>query len=360
MGLSQIMAETEDRAEDEVFDFDGDSDFSETSEKEDSEARDCIKIRVDEYLTTSKLGRHAFIAGDIQLAKDRFNLAMNLEFLTEIESTGDFGVTGGMLRKEMLSRTEQKHDNEVMSVSDKKLADILSKLQKIFVTADEKAAMNTADTRSFLSMGAALSMIGEWDKAESVYKEGMAASLTENVELKGALQRLNKLRDTINLVGGRREESSERKSSFFSRSHKSKCPNSQYDIFDGSNIIRSRSFSVDLNTVGKKNSPLLQSPTREMQVSPLVSGMHSPGAIRRKSKGIKMLFKKEKWRPKSLLFGNNGLPQSKSTEDISTLGVWRERSNWKNMFEFDNVKQSLQEFDSRTVQTMRSMNHFTS
>ncbi len=347
----------------EVFDFDGDSDLSEASETEESEARERIKTRVDEYLTASKLGRLAFIAGDVQLSRDRFNLAMDLEYQTEIESTGDFGVTGGMLREELLSRTENKSDNEITSATDSRLVDTLSKLQKIFITADEKAAFNTADTQSYLLMGAALSMVGEWDKAESVYKEGMAASLTENKELKGALQRLNILRDTIDLVGGDKDEGRDRKSSFLSLSRKPKRPITQYELIKDSNMVRSRSFSTDFNNGPTKKimSPLLNSPTREIHVSPLV-GIYSPPIVRKRPKGIK-LFNVDKWRPRSLFF-SNGLSPSKSTEDISdgnnSLGDWRERSRWKNIFDFDNIKQSLHEFDSRTVQTMRSLNYITS
>lgn len=67
-----------------------------------------VKVRVDQYLTTCGLGLLALRAGDVQLAKDRFNFAMDLELLSEMESTTDFGVTGELLRNELVSRNKSK------------------------------------------------------------------------------------------------------------------------------------------------------------------------------------------------------------------------------------------------------------
>lgn len=307
-----------------------------------------IKVRVDQYLTTSKLGRLAFLAGDVQLAKDRFNLAMNLEFLTEMESSSDFGVTGGMLRDDLLTRTETTAD--VASISDRRLTEILSKLRSIFVRADDKAALNTADVDSFLVMGAALSMIGEWDKAEAVYKEGLAGSPkgSNNHKLVDALKRLNNLRDTIKLVSSEKNTSST-----LQRTRKSnKRPKSVFFLSEDAPVTRSRSFSSELDSAGKLNSPFKDTPPP----SPLV-GMYSPQP---KRKGLQRLFKKDKWRPKSLFLNNNGMSFSSSFEDLQDNGVWRKRSTWKSVFDFDHVKQSLEEFESRTVQTMRVLNYCTS
>ena len=344
----------------EVFELD--SDLCESSDEEEQQRKlynKAVKERVDEYLTTSRLGRMAYCAGDVQLAKDRFNLAMNLEFLTEMENNTDFGVTGGMLRNELLSRNETAID--VVSISDEKLANNLSKLQKIFVEADEKAALNTADTQSFLLMGATLNVIGEWEKAEAVYKEGIAASLGNNQLLEDALKSLNKLRDTIQLVGCQPKELMRKGApSTLRRSRKSKRPSSQNVSFDDSRVIRSHSFSSDLSSIGngKLHSPMKDPPL----LSPLVGGLFSPQLKKKNNYSFQKIFKKEKWRPKSLLLNGNGMSSmsfSSSSEDIRTLGVWRERSTWKNSFKFDAVQQSLKEFNSRTIQTMRVIDHST-
>ena len=348
------MADLDDE---EVFELD--SDLCESSDEEEQQRKlnnKAVKERVDEYLTTSRLGRLAYCAGDVQLAKDRFNLAMNLEFLTEMENTTDFGVTGGMLRNELLSRNET--DIDVVSISDEKLSKNLSKLQKIFVKADEKAALNTADTQSFLLMGAALNMLGEWEKAENVYKEGIAASPGNNQPLVDALNRLSKLRDTIELVGCQPREVKKRTPSTLRRNRKPKRPSSQHVSFDDSGVVRSRSFSSDLNSIGNgKVHSLVKDPP---PLSPLVGGIRfSPQPKKKNNYSFQKIFKKDRWRPKSMLLNGNGMSFSSSSEDLRSLGVWRERSTWKSAFDFNAVKQSLKEFNSRTIQTMRVIDHST-
>lgn len=347
-----------------------DSDLEQDDEVDKSiKSRTDVKVRVDQYLTTCDLGRLALKAGDAQLAKDRFNFAMDLELLSEIESTNDFGVTGGLLREELISRNKSKTVNQLMDVSDKRLKSTLSKLQKVFIEADEKAAFNTADEDAFLSMGAALSMIGELEKAETVYKEGIAASPRGKCpKLLEAMQRLDKLKDMMSLVSyaqqplvpqNIKQQSTESITLHFPK--KTKRPHIKSVLFEDpvGGVPRSRSFSsdfIDSNTSSVPGSPVREKPP----LSPLVGvGRHSP--ITRRKSTLSRLFKKDKKRPKSVLFN---LSPSHSMEDLTETfdpeGIWRKRSTWKSLFEFDRIKESLKGFDSRTIHTMRVMHCFRS
>ena len=343
-------------------DFDADSDFEDEEKFSRNTLRPNIKIRVDEYLNTAKLGRMAFVAGDVQLAKDRFNLAMDLEFQTELENTSDFGVTGGILREELLARHEGLDDNKIAKSTDR-LTGFLSRLEKIFTTADEKAAYNTADTQSFILMGAALSMIGEWDKAESVYKEGIAASPTENEDLVSALRRLNKQRDMLKLVDyGTKLTNTPRTPP---RSPKTpRRPTSQL-MFENSHVSRSQSFSSDLAEVRRSSSPILEKPSSPVFEAPRSPSISSPmtnfqnSPTQNKGKQTLMRFLRRDKRPKSQ-FIENGLSLSHSSEDLSDSGIWRQRSHWQSVFSTTYCSQLIQDFDSRTIQTMRQIDYMSS
>lgn len=259
-----------------------------------------------------------------------------------------------------------------MDASDQRLKRTLAKLQAVFIAADEKAALNTADEDSYLIMGAALSMIGELEKAETVYKEGMAASPSGKCpKLSEAMRKLDKLKDMMSLVGyaqqplvpqnNARQKSADSITLHFPK--KSKRPHVKSVVFEEpmGGVPRSRSFSSDFTDSSPNNLTLLGSPVREKPpLSPLVgAGKYSP--ITRRKSALSKIFKREKTkRPKSVFFN---LSPSHSIEDLTETfdheGIWRKRSTWKNLFEFDRIKESLKGFDSRTIQTMRVMHCFS-
>ena len=163
-----------------------------------SVSKEDVKNRVDEYLTASKLGRMAFVAGDVQLAKDRFNLAMSLELQIELENNVDFGVTGGLLREELQSRYPE---NEAKSNdSDGRISSVLSRLQEVFEYADEMAGMHPKSAKWYSIMGSCLCVINEWDKAVIVYREGLKACPGDK-RLSNSLKSLEKLNSSTSTLG---------------------------------------------------------------------------------------------------------------------------------------------------------------
>ena len=152
-----------------------------------------IKTRMDQYLTATKLGRMAFVAGDIQLAKDRFNLAMSLEMQTEFENNVDFGVTGGMLREELATRCGTGSlDSDVYA----RFGDILSRLLQVFEHGDRMVGKRPKQPKWYLVMASCLSAVNEWDKAETVYKEGLKAC-PGNLDLLKAMHSLKKVNEIL-------------------------------------------------------------------------------------------------------------------------------------------------------------------
>ncbi len=178
-------------SDDEYID-DDDCDLTVDFEKR-SASKEEIKTRVDQYLTATKLGRMAFVAGDIQLAKDRFNLAMSLEMQTDFENNVDFGVTGGMLREELATRCGTRNvDSDVYA----RFGDILSRLLQVFEHGDRMVGKHPKQPKWYLVMASCLSAVNEWDKAETVYKEGLKAC-PGNLDLLKAVHSLKKVNEIL-------------------------------------------------------------------------------------------------------------------------------------------------------------------
>lgn len=197
-----MSASDDSELDSELDDFE---DLAEDSVKQWKNSREVIKERVDQYLTATRLGRMAFIAGDIQLAKDRFNRAMSLEMQTEFENNGDFGVTSSLLREEMVTRCNSPTDGGTTATSPSstphcvydRLGNMLCRLSQIFEHADSMLGKRPDNPKWYLVMASALCMINEWGKAEIVYKEGLKAC-PDDKGLHQSLRSLHKVMDSIN------------------------------------------------------------------------------------------------------------------------------------------------------------------
>lgn len=363
-------------------DYDSEEDLCGTREEADSSK---IQVRVEEYLNASKLGRLAYAAGDVQLAKDRFNLALNLEMQTELESFADFGVTGGQLRAELQRRSSESDVLVPVEKSRDKYTAMLTKLERVYARANSSASRSPDDPKLYLQMGATLCIINEWDRAKQVYRSGIA-SCRDNERLKACLEQVNKLDDMIALVsggGGKGKETmfsapkhSNSSNTLIRRSHlMSHRPNSLYDLnIENARIPRSSSFgnsehmknlrkSKPVNIPQSPVSPLsikrsLPSDSLDTPDSPLLSLSTS----RRVHKSLSAAFSKVKKRGTiPLLFKSNrkssiSMERSPSNEELSKES--EERAVWQNSFspDFCSLTTEDSKISSQTLEYMRAMN----
>lgn len=321
--------------------FDSDDEFI---TEDDSQIKESLHNRLDQYLTASQLGRLAYKAGDIQLATDRFNLALDIELQVELESFNDFGVTGEILRQELEKRVgfqpTQKDDESLYSK-------VLPKLQNLYDRADFAAAMNPSQSKWYIQMGGALCLLNEWEKARKIYEEGLRHN-PQDLSLQTALHRLNKVDDLMKLLG---ECKVSNDSSITLRRPSS---TSQSDDETDGNVPRSRSFTQDNIKKKRKVNHRTMSPLARMSLlseSPLEIGTVSVSPTRKRA-SVFNIFRK-----------NKSITASHSYEDLakSSKQEYRERSAWKSLFTTSVCSLQLSEssLGSRTIQSMRAINALT-
>lgn len=320
--------------------FDSDDEFI---TEDDSQIKESLHNRLDQYLTASQLGRLAYKAGDLQLATDRFNLALDIELQVELESFNDFGVTGELLRQEL----ERRVGFEPTQKDDKSLySKVLPKLQNLYDRADFAAAMNPSQSKWYIQMGGALCLLNEWEKARKIYEEGLRHN-PHDLSLQTALHRLNKVDDLMKLLGEYKVSNDSPKIV------RRPSSTSQSDEETDGTVPRSRSFTQDnIKKKGKINRTM--SPLARMSLlseSPLEIGTVSVSPTRKRA-SVFNIFKKK------------SINASHSYEDLaksSKKQEYRERSAWKNLFTSTMCSLQLSEssLGSRTIQSMRAINALT-
>ncbi len=332
------MSEDEDDYKDDGFDVT--VNFAEKN----STSKEEIKTRIDQYLTTSKLGRMAFVAGDVQLAKDRFNLAMTLEMQTELENNTDFGVTGGLLREEMSSRAGGK-DSE--SDDFDRFGGILSRLLQVFEHADGMVAKNPKDAKWYIIMGSCLCMVNEWEKAEVVYKEGMKAC-PGNKDIQKSLQSLRKLTETTSHLISKTGSNS-----IWNGNDDNYSTGTSNFIDGGRHSLPTEPKLRPVNVIEKKRHGSLPATTAtDAQLNSCSATKMRLGSISKISQETRQL------RSKSLMVMNNGKLSPKSAKRFSVSQQWNEHAVWKSSFSPVIQSVKLEEgFSSRTMRTMRDIEH---
>lgn len=296
-----------------------------------------LQTRLDEYLNASKLGRLAYQAGDVRLATDRFNLALDIELQVELESFNDFGVTGQILRQELQKKALDPLDQPPYN-------SILNKLKALYENADIASALDPSEPKWYIQMGAALCILNEWEKAKRIYREGLSRC-SENLPIQKELNRLNKIEEMMNLLGDRVDSSK-------GIDHGSPKPRRRrQSSIDGMNLTdvpRSRSFTLD-KRVKKVSSP--------KSFDHIESGTLSFSMPHKKRSSLFQIFKK----PRSPL--SNELPMSWSSEDLLCEDKLknRERTDWKYLFTSAACVSQLHHSNlgSRTIESMRSINALT-
>ena len=321
---------------DDEYEYDEyDLDFTVDFEKQ-SISKEEIKIRIDQYLTASKLGRMAFVAGDVQLAKDRFNLALSLEMQTELENNTDFGVTGGLLRDEMLSRC----GNEPESDDFDRFGGILSRLLQVFEHADGMVVTGPKHAKWYVIMGSCLCVVNEWDKAEVVYKEGLKAC-PGNKDILKSLQSLRNITETMSHLMSK---------AGINKSFPSMWNGDQYPIMndtDGGGSVTEPKLRP-VNKIEKKRYASL--PENTIMTTDTRTRKLSHSRISQEARQVQL-------RSKSLVVMNNGKLSPKSTKRLSLSQKWNEHAVWKSMFSPVIQSVKLEEgFSSRTLRTMRNIN----
>lgn len=155
---------------------------------EHSPSPGAISAALDEYVSASKDGRAAFASGDIPSAVSQFDQALDIELQTEMKCLYDtsIGMVSGLVRKEVDSRLHTK--DTPATHCDK----ILDELTTVYKQACTHVAVNPQDPNYYITMGAALCIVNQWEKAKLVYKEGINMC-KDKVALKAALKQLVKM-----------------------------------------------------------------------------------------------------------------------------------------------------------------------
>uniref|UniRef100_A0A1X7V7H0 Uncharacterized protein n=1 Tax=Amphimedon queenslandica TaxID=400682 RepID=A0A1X7V7H0_AMPQE len=322
-----------------ICDFDDDLLFEEeTSSQQQTVAS--LQTRLDQYLTASELGRLAYQAGDIQLATDRFNLAIDIELQVEMESTNDFGVTGQHLRHEL-----HKLKSSSESLSSEPCSEVLKKLQLLYERADASATLNPNEPKWYLLMAGALCVVNEWEKAAKIYDEGII-NCPQDPTLLAASNRLTKLNGMMALLGNKADKKPTPLSSPKAR-HRPFSISGDSD--EPSFVPRSQSFSSDDIPLKKQsNSPLVRK-------SVIGTVSITPNSHKRKS--IFNIFKKSKT-PLAM----DDFHMTWSSDDLfKQTESPRERTKWKQVFEPETLSSELNEsyLGSRTIENMRAINALT-
>lgn len=329
----------------------GDSDDDVLFEEDSSNRQGTLaslQSRLDQYLTASELGRLAYQAGDIQLATDRFNLAIDIELQVELESFNDFGVTGQHLRQELHKLESASKTEGKASPSPPICSEVLKKLQVLYERADDSATLNPKNPKWYLEMAGALCVVNEWDKAAKIYEEGLS-HCPQNPALLAASNRLTKLQDMMNLLGDKVEKGNTPQNSPKAR-RRDISITSDNDFPD---VPRSQSFSSDENPL-TKNSKQTASPLARKSLAGTVSII--PSKFKRRS--VFNIFKRTK-----APFSIDDFHMSWSNEDLfsKTKESHRERTQWRKLFDPESFSNQLEEsyLGSRTIENMRAINALT-
>ena len=158
-----------------------------------SPTRDSVSAALDRYMMASRVGREAFITGDLLGAMKEFDQALDIELQTEMECLYDtsIGFVSGLVRSEVDAKLDEqgRHGNYSSTT---KCTKILQQLQDLYSEAAERVKSRRNNSQWYLQMGAALVVINEWDKAKAVYSEGINLC-KDRKELKTALKNLIKI-----------------------------------------------------------------------------------------------------------------------------------------------------------------------
>ena len=330
---------------------------------------------VEEYLTASKYGRLAYQAGDRQLATDRFNLALDIELQAELDSMGDFGVTGNRLRQELQARSNGRQ--RLQTKSTQRYSVVLGKLKRAYERAAEGASRgnNATDPIHFLHMGAALCCVNEWEKARKTYQDGIACC-GECKELTHALDQLDAIENLLMPEEQRRKRRETEKKHRISQSpsttpsktssvKKPKRPSSMAIVEDSSGPVRSNSFhdikeySVSFLPYRRKSNPNISKTSKMAARSPLTTkrsfvqqaGVKSPATS-------PVVSRKIRWNPFRKSSKLSELSASWSEDNLSDefdsgpSVMNPEWEDWKALFDpaFFSLEDDL---DSRTIEYMR-------
>ena len=151
-------------------------------------SRESVAAALDSYIAASTEGREAFTMGDVGTAVKHFDRALDIELQTELECLYDtsIGFMSGLVRSEVDAVAQRQNE-----YSDK-CERILRHLSSQYSRAVQGLSKKRSDPKWFLQMGAALVVVNEWDKAKTVYTEGVN-TCKDRKALKYALKNLTKL-----------------------------------------------------------------------------------------------------------------------------------------------------------------------
>ena len=156
---------------------------------------DSIGATLDGYVCAAKVGRAAFACGDLKLAVEQFDQALEIELQTELECMYDtsLGYVSGLVRKEVDSRLNL---SPVKSAGPPSRDRVLEELAQAYEEAERQSEAKPMEAKWYLHMGAALCVVNEWDKARKIYKEGLSICKDKDKdkkELRRALRNLIKI-----------------------------------------------------------------------------------------------------------------------------------------------------------------------
>lgn len=306
-----------------------------------SSRSDDVSMRIDQYLSVTRLGREAFMDSDLQLAKDRFSLSMDIELEINVDSVCD-AVTGRFASTEELRHELQARfsDSQFTPTSGKdRVNRVLHNLENAYVKAEVQVATSPNNSKGYLTMASALIAVNEWDKAKQIYAEGIARCSPDSADLERALERLEKIEEITNAPLDEKGKTKKR-NKFFSR----KSPRPRSVISDDNFIPRSFSFGDDENLVdiishrGSSTSPVPPSSPGYLTLSSKrISAIASPSTNRKhRNNPFATLGKRSKsplLRRKTL----EGVMSSWSMENIASVAAHSisERGTWRNIFNPD-------------------------
>ena len=155
----------------------------------DTPSKETIGAALDEYVSASREGRQAYSTGNLAEAVKEFDHALDIELQTELECLYDtsIGLVSGLVRREVDSRLDRQGKHH----QDESCSKILQHLKGSYEQAAEEAK-GKRSPQWYLQMGATLVVINEWEKAKSVYTEGINVC-KDKKELKMALKSLIKI-----------------------------------------------------------------------------------------------------------------------------------------------------------------------
>ena len=154
-----------------------------------SPSPESIRATLDMYVSSAKIGREAYVKGDLRSAVHQFDHALALELQTEMDCIYDpsIGMVSGLVRQEVSQRF-QKGVSPTNSC-----ARVMKTLLQDYTACIEKVKNKPTDPKLYLRMGAALCCVDEWEKAEKIYSDGLQAC-KDRKGLKLALKKLQRMK----------------------------------------------------------------------------------------------------------------------------------------------------------------------